>query len=91
MKCLAKFLAVLFIAALLFICVSCVNTRRIRYGTITRPPKPADSLIEILDAANINRPFKVIGLVRANAGKQHNTADVIEQLRNEARKLVGRI
>jgi hypothetical protein len=86
MKCLTKPLPVFCVAALLS---GCVSTRSIQYETITRPPKPADFPMEILDTANINRPYKVIGLVQANAGKLHNTADVIEQLKNEARKLGG--
>jgi len=86
MKCLTKSLTVLFVATLLF---SCVSTRSIQYETIPRPPKPADFPIEILDPVNINRPYKVIGLAQATAGKRHNTAEVIEQLKKEARKLGG--
>lgn len=86
MRILMKSLSVLYVVALLS---GCVSIRSIQYETITRTPKPPDFPIEILDTANINRPYKVIGLVQANAGKRHNTADVIEQLKSEARKLGG--
>lgn len=67
----------------------CVSTRSIRYETIVRPPKPSDYPIEILDLSNINRPYKVIGIVQANAGKLHSTDDTIEHLKAEARKMGG--
>jgi hypothetical protein len=86
MKYFVKFLSALFFIALLS---ACVSTRSIQYETITRPPKSADFPMEIFDLANINRPYKVIGVVQANAGKRHSTADVIEKLKNEARKLGG--
>jgi hypothetical protein len=80
-----KFLTLLIIVLIL----GCVSTRSIRYETIVRPPKPSDYPIEILDLSNINRPYKVIGIVQANAGKLHSTDDTIEHLKAEARKMGG--
>ena len=79
-----------FLTLLIIVLISgCVSTRSIRYETIVRPPKPSDYPIEILDLSNINRPYKVIGIVQANAGKLHSTDDTIEHLKAEARKMGG--
>jgi len=84
-KIIQKFLSLLII----FLISGCISTRSIRYETIVRPPKPPDYTIEIIDIANINRPYKVIGVVQANAGKLHSTADTIDYLKAEARKMGG--
>lgn len=68
---------------------SCVKTRVIRYETIYREPKPANFPIELYESNNITRPFKVIGLAQANAGKLHSTKDTIKHLQNIARKMGG--
>jgi len=79
-----------FLSLLIIVLMSgCVSTRSIRYETIVRQPKPSNYPIEILDPANINRPYKVIGIVQANAGKLHSTKDTIEHLKAEARKMGG--
>ena len=69
--------------------VACGNTRTIRYETEARTPKRTDFPIEILDSVNLTRPYKVIGVVQANAGKLHDPNDTIEALKAEARKLGG--
>ncbi len=86
MKKLTQFFLVLLIVTLIS---GCVSTRSIRYETIVRSPKPSDYSIEILDSPNINRPYKVIGVVQANAGKLHSTDDTIEHLKAETRKMGG--
>src|SRR5690348_8394290 len=78
-------LALLLLAA----CVSAVRTRSIPYETQARPPKPDDYRIEILDAANVARPYMVIGVVEANVGKNHSPADTMAHLRQEARTMGG--
>lgn len=88
MKYLKRFIMVLCITVLLSGCAS-ISTRSIQYETISRPPRSTDFPIEILDTTNINRPYKVIGLVQADAGWQNNTTDVTEKLKSEARKLGG--
>ncbi|MBW1754018.1 MAG: hypothetical protein JRF60_07965 [Deltaproteobacteria bacterium] len=67
----------------------CVNTRCIRYETSARSPKPSDFPIEILDGTNIGKPYKVIGVVEANAGKLHSPTDTINHLKREARAMGG--
>jgi hypothetical protein len=76
---------------LVILCVSvgCVSTRSIPYETGSRDPKPSDYAIEILESSHLNRPFKVIGVVQANAGKLHSVKDTLEHLRAEARKMGG--
>jgi hypothetical protein len=64
----------------------CVSTRSIRYETIVRQLKPSNYTIEILDPANINHPYKVIGIVQANAGKLQSAENTIEHLKAEAKK-----
>ncbi len=79
-----------FLVLLIIVLISgCVSTRSIRYETIVRPPKPSYYHMEILELANINRPYKVIGVVQANAGKLHSTEDTVEHLKAEARKMGG--
>jgi hypothetical protein len=77
------------IVILLLSLAACVNTRSIPYETISRPAKPDNYPIEILDVVNISRPYKVIGVVEANAGKNHSPPDTIEHLKQEARKMGG--
>jgi hypothetical protein len=69
--------------------VACVTTRIIRYETIYREPKPSNFPIDIYESSNLNRPYKVIGIVTANAGKWHSTQDTIEQLKKVAREMGG--
>ena len=79
-----------FLALLIIVLISgCVSTRSIRYESIVRQPKSPNYPIEILDPPNINHPYKVIGIVQANAGKLHGTEDTIEHLKAEARKMGG--
>jgi hypothetical protein len=77
------------IVSLLLFLAACVNTRSIPYETQARPAKPDSYPIEILDVLNISRPYKVIGVVEANAGKHHDPADTIENLKKEARRMGG--
>ena len=82
-----------YVFSLIFLCLlalaSCVKTRCIRYEEIIRPPKPANFPIEIFESANTTLPYKVIGVVIANAGKLHSERDTINHLRKEARKMGG--
>lgn len=79
------------ISLLIFISftISCVNTRIIRYENVIRSSKPVNYPIEILESSNVNRQYKVIGLVQANAGKLHSVEDTIEHLKRQARKMGG--
>jgi hypothetical protein len=79
------FIATLIIIAALI--TGCVNVKTVPYETEPRAPKPKDFPIEILDAHGINRPYKVIGLVQANAGKKHSVEDTLEKLRDAARQM----
>ena len=67
----------------------CVNTHSIQYETHARPAKAPDFPIEILDAADIARPYKVIGVAEANAGKLHSPTDTINHLKRQARAMGG--
>jgi len=69
--------------------IDCVRTRGIRYETLYREPKPANFPIEIYESSDITRPYKVIGIIQANAGKLHSTKDTIRKLKAEARKMGG--
>ena len=69
--------------------VGCVSTRSIPYETGSRAPKPSDYAMEIVESSLLNRPFKVIGVVQANAGKLHSVKDTLDHLRAEARKMGG--
>jgi len=79
-----------FLVLLIVVLMSgCVNTRSIKYETIVRTPKSLNYPIEIIAPANLNRSYKVIGVIQANAGKLHSTKDTIEHLKAEARKMGG--
>ncbi len=82
------FLFIVFVIILPLI-ISCVSTRTVRYETSARPPKPGAYPLEIYDSVNLAQPYKVIGIVQANAGKLHNPADTLEYLKEEARKIGG--
>ena len=67
----------------------CVSVKGIPYETTARQPKPVDYPIEIYESKGLNRPFKVIGIVQANAGKRHSVSATLEELRIQARKMGG--
>lgn len=64
-----------------------MSVKTFSYETEPRAPKPKDYPIEILDAGDINRPYKIIGLVQANAGQLHSIEDTLEKLREAAREM----
>lgn len=74
---------------MILIASGCVKTRSIQYETYARPAKSPDFPIEILDAADISKPYKVIGVVEANAGKLHSSTDTINHLKRQARAMGG--
>ncbi len=65
----------------------CVSVRSVPFETQARPPKPDDFRIEILESKDITKPYKVIGLVQVNAGKNHSVEDTVEKLRAAARQM----
>ena len=65
----------------------CVKVKTVPYESEPRAPKSADFPIEIIDVHDIDRPYKVIGLVQANAGKKHSVEDTLEKLRDAARQM----
>ena len=86
MRVLRSSVIAIFTAAILS---SCVDITVLRYETMIRLPKSVDFPIPILDKATINRPYKVIGLIKIDAGTRQFTAEIIEQIKSEARKLGG--
>lgn len=69
-----------------------VHTQGFRYDDVRRTPKAADHAIPIIaDAAGIERPFVVIGMVRSDSGDMTGIADreLKQGLRKEARKMGG--
>jgi hypothetical protein len=68
---------------------SCVRTRVIVYETTPRTPKPSDYPIEILDIANIDKPYKVIGVVKATPKGRRSPEAILEKLRTKAREMGG--
>lgn len=74
------------VLALLFLVLAgCVSVKSVPDETAARPPKSQDFAIEVYESKDIKRPYKVIGLVQADAGKRHSVADTLEQLRSAAR------
>lgn len=69
--------------------LGCVNTKSINFEINERESKSSNYPIEILDSINIDQPYKIIGIVQANAGKLHSIEDTIEHLKAEARNLGG--
>ena len=86
MRVFPSLLAVIFVAASL---PGCANVTVLRYETVSRQPKPFGFPISILDKAKIDRPYKVIGLVQIDANKEEFAAEIIEQIKHEARRLGG--
>ena len=67
----------------------CASVRSVKYENITRLEKAKDYPIEIIERRDIKKEYKVIGLAQVNAGKLHDTADVMNKLREQARKMGG--
>jgi hypothetical protein len=81
--------AVLCIICLVLTVGGCAYSKSVRYETITRAEKPENYPIELIERKDIKREYKVIGLAQVNAGKLASTADVMEKLREQARKMGG--
>ena len=65
----------------------CVSSRSVRYELTDRTSKPKNYPIEIFESKDLHRPYKVIGLVQAEARRRHNIEDQIEHLRIKAREM----
>lgn len=76
-------------ACLCLILSGCASTSRVQFDNIERQPKPDDYPMEILDKADINRSYKVIGYVHSSRGYFNVDAHAIENLKKNARKLGG--
>jgi hypothetical protein len=85
MKHIARYITFL---SLILLLAGCVSVRSIRYESAAREPRP-DCPIEILDAKNINKPYRVIGQVEAAADERINLAKIMNKLRDAARKMGG--
>lgn len=68
--------------------VSCVRVRSISYEQDFRESKPDNYPVEILEADNIEREYKVIGEVTAN-GPNYRTEKILEKLRAKVREIGG--
>lgn len=83
---LSTLLTALMIAVLL---TSCAGPSVIRYEEENRQPKPFDFPIPVLDKAKIDRPYKIIGQIQIDTSKSDFATLIVEQLKDEARKLGG--
>lgn len=77
----------LMIILVIFALAGCVSVKTVPFETTVRTPKADDFPIEILESREVTRPYKVIGLVQANAGKRHSIGDTLEKLRTAARQM----
>ena len=69
-----------------------IHTQGFHYDDVRRTPKAADHAIPIIaDAARLERPFVVIGMVRSDSGDMTGIGDreLQQGLRKEARKMGG--
>ena len=78
---------VLLPSLLALILTSCVHSKSINYSSEQLPRKEETYPMEILDPQNIERAYRVIGTVEANAGARFNVQDPMEELRREARRM----
>jgi len=76
------------ILLIIMLITDCLRSSGIRYETIVRQPKPSNHPIEIVDSKNIDRTYKIIGVVQAEKGI-HSLEIIIERLKIEARKMGG--
>jgi hypothetical protein len=72
----------------MLILTGCISVRSICYEAAARQPRP-DCSVDIFDAANIKKPYKVIGQVEAAADERISLARVMDKLRDAARKMGG--
>jgi hypothetical protein len=68
---------------------SCIMVRAVSYDHSGLKARSQNTEVVILDSANSNRAFRVIGIVEANAGRKHDPQDTIEHLKEKARELGG--
>lgn len=80
---------VLFCILILLIISGCVMTKNIKYDSTFRNKKPQSFEMNIYESTNLERPYRIIGIVEANAGKLHDVSDTLENLKDEARKMGG--
>lgn len=80
------YVAVLLLGALAY---GCATTRSNLIDTSARQAKPEDYHIRIYNAASIQRPYKVIGVVIASTGLRYDFQDAVAHLQAEARKMGG--
>lgn len=80
---------------LLFILMACFlagcgTAHLIRYDSVKRTPKRDASEIEIVDAADIKRPYKVIGMVEGEPAARGFSPDgAINAMKRKAAKMGG--
>jgi hypothetical protein len=81
------FTTLIFIIVFLY---GCITVRNVRYESVIRDPKSQDYPIEIFESKDLERDYKVIGIVEASfAGKVKNLNKIADKLRQEARKMGG--
>jgi hypothetical protein len=78
------------VAITLILLISCSSsTRSVSFDNTERRPKLDNYTIEILDRANIDKPFKVIGYIEIVAWEGTDLKKTFGSLKAEARKLGG--
>lgn len=81
-----RYLLILLLA--LSLC-GCATTRGIVCDKTERQAKPDDYKVEIYNSADLQRPYKVIGVVIASTGLFHHVVEAIDHLQDEAKKMGG--
>ena len=84
-----KKLKLIELSVIVIMLFGCVSVKSIPYETNPRDPKPDNFPIEIFDSKDLTMPYKIIGIVQADAGKKHSVADVLQKFRSLARRMGG--
>ena len=77
------------ILAICILFTGCVYVRSVPCDSSLRKPKPDDYQIEIVEAGDVNKPYKVIGFLDATAVKNRNVETVLYKLKKAAKKMGG--
>ncbi|HMP73377.1 MAG TPA: hypothetical protein PKE55_08970 [Kiritimatiellia bacterium] len=67
----------------------CTSTSSTVYDDARTTPKPVGYQVQLLDASNISRPYRTIGIAEANAGRLRPHSETIRKLKDEARRMGG--
>ncbi len=72
---------------ILLLASGCARTEVVKYDSIGRDSKPDTFDIEILESASIQKPYKVIGLIRLEKKRWRSVESIIGLMKKKCRNM----